>query len=152
MSFLFSGQPWHNSCSPPPTSLSNWQTNDRIARIVPRVSRKRERTRLMDVDYVKFICAASSVLLYFTIIVTSKNKTIYVTSVFVYSICCAWFVCTAFNNANPWFNFEMYIKDDMYIFNYNTIFFFNTNWFIQLFISISSFLHSKLKYDKFELI
>ena len=34
---------------------------DRMARIAPRLFR-------MDVDYVKFICAASSVLLYFTII------------------------------------------------------------------------------------
>ena len=46
---------------------------NRMARIVPRRSRKRERTRLMDVDFVKFICATSSVLLYFTIILTSKN-------------------------------------------------------------------------------
>ena len=50
---------------------------DRMARIVPRLFRKRERSRLMDVDYVKFICAASSVLLYFTVILTSKNKTMY---------------------------------------------------------------------------
>ena len=50
---------------------------DRMARIVPKLSLKRERTRLMDVDYVKFIRTASSVLLYFTIILTSKNKTIY---------------------------------------------------------------------------
>ena len=47
---------------------------NRIARIVSRLSLKRERTHLMDVDYMKFICR---VLFYFKIILTSKNKTIY---------------------------------------------------------------------------
>ena len=47
---------------------------NRMARIVSRLSLKRERTHLMDVDYMKFICR---VLFYFKIILTSKNKTIY---------------------------------------------------------------------------